>query len=604
MSDMLVISSSAAMAFRKALDVTSHNVANVGTEGYSRQRAEILSNSPSIVGSTMNGGGSRTDMVERVYSEFMQKQLVAINASVKGYEESLSYSKQVEGIIAGNDEGVQQFMQRYFDAMQNLSDNPTSRVNRQLMLDEANNLTGHINNISVVLDDTQYQVNAQIKDLTDQINDQLEIVQNLNSLVANVRAQSKQAPNDLLDKREQAILELSDMVEVKTFEQPDGTVDIHSVRGKVPLLSDNTVTYIQANDSPFPEENRIELYAQIGGQRTMVSDLLIGGGQLGGVLDFRKNMLDRAQNELGVTLNAFVAANNWQHYMGYDESGNAGEHIFKPLAATGLAYKDNANFGGNVLVSFNPIDSADLVAGEGSPYHSGQPLTYNAKEQDLADAYAAIGRMSPDGYEMYFDGRDWKVTNLASQESATFAAGSSVQFEGLRFEATGLNQEGDRFIVKPHQAILKQFDTVMRDGQNIATRGQSPIDFSGDGSLGDEVPAPAGDGDNVNIANMASLLSKKVMFSNDAGQPSETLLGGYSKMASTVGMYVRGQEVQFDAQTNSYANIKDRRDSYSGVSLDEEAANLMRFQQAYQAAAQVMQTSQTIFQTLLGAVRG
>lgn len=279
MSDMLSIASSAATTFRKALDVSSHNVANVNTEGYSRQRAEIYANSPSIVGTSFNGGGSRVETVERMYADYIQKQLVSTNATVKGYEESLSYSKQVEGIIAGNDEGVQDFMQRYFDSMQNLADNPTSRVNRQLMLDEANNLTGHINNISVVLDDTQYQVNDQIKDLTQSINRNLEEIQKINDMVAYAQSQGTQPPNDLLDQREQAILELSSLVEVKTYKQPDGTIDIHTINGKVPLLSDNTVTRLQADQSAYPDENRIEIYAQIGGQRKQVTDLLLGGGQ-------------------------------------------------------------------------------------------------------------------------------------------------------------------------------------------------------------------------------------------------------------------------------------------------------------------------------------
>lgn len=599
MSDMLNIASSAAMTFRKALDVTSHNVANVNTEGYSRQRAEIYANSPSIVGTSFNGGGSRVDVVERMYADYIQKQLVSTNASVKGYEESLSYSKQVEGIIAGNDEGVQAFIQRYFDSMQNLADNPTSRVNRQLMLDEANNLTGHINNISVVLDDTQYQVNDQLKDLTQSINRNLEEIQKINTMVAYARSQGTQPPNDLLDQREQAILELSSLVEVKTYKQPDGTIDIHTINGKVPLLSDNTVTRLQADQSGYPDENRIEIYAQIGGQRKQVTDLMLGGGQLGGVLDFRKNMLDRAQNELGVTLNAFVAANNWQHYQGFDENGDAGASLFTPLESFGLAHKDNSNLGGSVKVTFNPIDATAI------PPYPPQPLTYGDKKQDLEDAYTAISKLSPDGYEMRFDGTNWTVTNLSNKQTATFAAGDSVQFDGLRFEeANVLNQAGDRFIVKPHQDILKGFGVEIRDGQELATRGQSPIDSTGSGNLDDEPVRPAAEGDNVNIANMASLQSKKIMFANNSGQPAETLLGGYSRMASSVGMYVRGQEIQLTAQQNTYNYIMDRRESLSGVSLDEEAANLMRFQQAYQAAAQVMQTAQTTFQTLLGAIRG
>ena len=604
MSDMLIIGSSALTAFRKSLDVTSHNVANVGTEGYSRQRADLYSNAPSVVGTSFLGGGVRVGVVERMYDDFVQKQLVSTTSSVHGYEQALSYGKQVEGIIAGNDQGVQTFMQRYFDSLQTLSDNPTSRVNRQLVLDEANNLTGHINNLSVVLDDTQYQINGQLKDVTNDINRQLQIIQEINKMVSFAETQGRQPPNDLLDKREQALLELSKSVEVRAVKREDGIFDIYSLSGKVPLLTDNKLIRLEASSSPYPSENRIEIYATIGDQRRMISDQLMGGGELGGILDFRKNMLDRAQNELGVTLNAFVASMNWQHHQGYDENGDVGGNLFKPLSVNGFASANNAKQGGDVLVTFNPTDS--LQVRDGLPPYPPENATYGEKKADLAAAYKSISEMSPDGYEMYFDGRDWTVTNLSSRESIKFneVDDGFVQFQGLRFEPTNsLNQAGDRFVVKPHQQILSSFDAVMREGQQIATRGQNPL--PGGNPLTDaSAPGPGGEGDNVNVANMASLQSKKVLFANNSGMPAETILGGYSRMASSIGMYVSGVSIQHEAQKNTLAYIQDRRDMLSGVSLDEEAANLMRFQQAYQAAAQVMQASQTIFQALLGAVRG
>ena len=670
MSDMLIIATSAATTFRKALDVTSHNVANVGTEGYSRQRAEIYSNAPSIVGGAFLGGGSRVDLVERMYADYIQKQLVSTNASVMGFKEALSYSKQVEGIVAGNDEGVQQFIQRYFDSMQNLADNPTSRVNRQLMLDEANNLTGHINNISAVLTDTQYQVNAQLKDTVNQINSQLEIIQRINTQVSIANSQGRQPPNDLYDQREQAILELSNLIEVKTFRQPDGTIDIHSINGKVPLLSDNTLTRLEAAPSPYPDENRIEIYVNNGGQRKQVSDLLIGGGQLGGVLDFRKNMLDRSQNELGVMINAFVASNNWQHYMGYDENGNPGKDLFSPLQTHALHSSDNLGVedGTNIKITFNPNPTGVAV-----PYSLPETQIYGEKVEALSEAYKQIAEMQPRSYQLLYNGSEFQVYDHATSRPVTddngvvytIAPGSEATIDGMHFDLTGVTPTdvfaGDRFIIKPHQEVLKSFAVEIRDGQEIATRGQNPIeeyydpaidinsdgitsytefmtghalptpltvadfnasigaagigerlDKNGDGFLDrtefDMLKAsaakPGGEGDNVNIANMATLQSKKIMFANDSGQPAETLLGGYSRMASSVGMYVHGLQVQFDAQTNTYNHILERRETLSGVSLDEEAANLMRFQQAYQAAAQVMQTAQSIFQTLLGAIRG
>jgi flagellar hook-associated protein 1 FlgK len=178
--------------------------------------------------------------------------------------------------------------------------------------------------------------------------------------------------------------------------------------------------------------------------------------------------------------------------------------------------------------------------------------------------------------------------------------------DGLEFKGDGASYAaGDRFLVRPHQDMMRQFEAVLSDPDGLATRGQSPIDSNNDGSLDDETPAAAAFGDNVNVANLANLQSKKLLFANgNTGQASETLLGGYSKMASNVGMYVRGSDIQLTAQNNVYDQLMNQRESLSGVSLDEEAANLMKFQQAYEAAAQIIATSQSIFQTLLGVVRG
>ncbi|MCF6298875.1 MAG: flagellar hook-associated protein FlgK, partial [Thiomicrorhabdus sp.] len=188
----------------------------------------------------------------------------------------------------------------------------------------------------------------------------------------------------------------------------------------------------------------------------------------------------------------------------------------------------------------------------------------------------------------------------------SLARGATASIEGISFDLSGVvaaPDDGDSFLVKPHQAILDDFSQALTQTEKVATRGQSPIDANNDGSLLDEVPAAAGVGDNVNISNLAGLQSTKLLLADSSDVGSETLLGGYSKMATNVGMYVRSSEVQLTAQTNVLQQVTDQRDSISGVSLDEEAANLVKYQQAYEAAAQIIATSQALFQTILDAVR-
>jgi flagellar hook-associated protein 1 FlgK len=618
MADMLTIGSIATNTFKTALNVTSHNVANVSTEGYTRQRTEISSNSPGVTGTGFLGGGSKVDSVERVYANYIQTQLVSSQSQVERYDTQLQLGSQVEGIVASNDQGIQQFMQSYFDSLQNLAGNPTSNTSRQLVIDEASNLESHISNLTSVMKETQAQVNGQVSGLAVEINNRLETVQAINLQVESANNNGRQPPNDLLDQRNQAILELSQYIDITTFSQDNGRIDIHTGNGKLPLLSDNTLTRLETGLGPYSDENRTEVYMTLGGQRQVVSDS-INGGQLGGVLDFRDNLLDKAQIDLGLTLNGLTSSMNWQHYQGYDINGAAGGDLFAPLEITAINNATNSGTadGSNLLVSFNPnvgVSEPPYNNTAVLPALNAQPATFGNKEDYLKNAFTAVGQFEAREYEITSDGAtpanfsffDYQTgENLTASAVESLAKPGVFQLDGLAFDLNGVAaaSSGDSFLVKPHQEMLSNFATKMTDPEGIATRGQSPVD-TGVAGLADESPAPAAVGDNVNMANMASLESAKLLLANDSGKASETLLGGYSKMATNIGMYVRSSDIQLTAQTNVFQQINDQRESYSGVSLDEEAANLIKFQQAYEAAAQIIATSQSLFQTILSTIRG
>ncbi|WP_319381914.1 flagellar hook-associated protein FlgK [Thiomicrorhabdus sp.] len=617
MADMLTIGSVATNTFKKALDVTSHNVANLETEGYSRQRAEISSNTPNVVGSSFLGGGSTVDSIARIHADYIQSQLNSSQSLVSRYDTQTQLAQQVEGVISSNDEGIQAFMQQFFEAVQTVANNPTSESGRQSMLDEASSLESHIGNLAAVLQETHSQVNDYVADLAGAVNERLESIQAISQQVMRAQASGQTTPNDLLDQRDQAILELSQYIDIQVYEQEDGSIDIHTGNGRLPLLSDNTLSRLEVGSSEYSDENRQEIYMTIGGQRREISDQ-ISGGQLGGVLDFRSNMLDQAENDLGLMLNGLVAATNWQNYQGYDANGDAGGNFFTPLNMSAL---DNASNSGTVSgtqisVSFNPN------AGVSEPPYSGsgvnaQPATYGDKQAYFENALSQIGQLEAKEYELRynaatdaFDFYDYKTQAPivdTSGNPVSVARGSSANVDGLNFDFSSVTTapaDNDRFLVQPNKEILDNFALEMNDTDLIAARGQSSLDSNNDGSLDDEVPAAAGDGDNVNIANLAGLQSRNLLLADNSGRASETLLGGYSLMVTHAGSYVNSSDIQLTAQESVLAQLTEQRDSISGVSLDEEAANLLRFQQAYEAAAQIISTSQSLFQTLLGAVKG
>lgn len=605
---MLTIATLSANTFKKALEVTSHNVANVSTEGYTRQRAVIVSNAPGVAGNSFQGSGSSVQSVERTYSEYYQSQLVVAESLRSRYDQQLNLSKQIEGVVASNDEGIQEFMSRFFSSLQSLSNNPTSATSRQLVLDEASSLESHIDNLTTVIDESKFQLNNQIYDNVEEINIRLESVQNLNERIEYATKTTGQQPNDLMDQRDQAVLELGQYIDIKQYNSANGTMDIYTGNGKIPLISGNTLTRIAAEPSEYRADNRVELYIKIGDEKRQVSDL-VQGGELGGILDYRTNMLDQAQTDLGLTLNGVIGSMNWQHYQGYDLNGEAGKAIFEPLSTRGVESSQNqGTVNGNLMeVTFNP-NPTDAVQ---PPYNPTQLATYADKQSSLDNAYAEVANFKARDYELIYDDAtssygvfDYKTKQAVEDStgsvitiSATDGSGWQKNVEGLFFDLStaagaGSPEDGDSFLLKPHQEILTNFNKILNDTDEIAARGQNP-----DPNV--TAPEAAAAGDNNNMANMAALQSRKVLLAGDFGEPSETLLGGYSKMASNVGMYVRSTDIQLTAQTNVYEQVWNQRESFSGVSLDEEAANLIKYQQAYQATAQIISTVQQMFQTLL-----
>lgn len=600
MANLLTIGSSAASTFQKAIEVTGNNVANVSTDGYNRQRAEIVSNSSGLISTAYTGGGSKVDSVQRIYAGYIQTQLVTANSLKSRYDEQLSLAQQVEGVVSSNDGGIQTYLQNLFDSYQNLANNPTDTSSRQLSIDQSNNVQTMVNNLSGVLQDTQKQVNDQIGSMTTEINSRLDSIYQINKQVSSALNNGGQAPNELMDQRDQAIMDLSKYMDVKTFTQSNGEMVVYTGNGKIPLVSDNTVNHLQADKSQFTDENRTEVYMNISGQKVQVSDQ-IQNGQLGAVLNFRKDMLDTTIKDLGVTLNGLVAGTNWQHYQGYDVNGDAGGNIYQPLSMNADASSKNTGTedGTNIAVSFAPA-----IAGNQPPYTPAtQPATYTAKQTDLATANSAIGDLQAREYVVKVNGSgNYDVYDRSNQTTilSTIPFGSSGQVDGLKFDfstvGAGTVQTGDSFLINPQSQMINNFQATLTDPNKLATRGQSP-------DPADTAPTPAAIGDNTNIANMASLADKKLLFNNASGSPSQSILGGYSIMSTHVGSYVQSTQTQSTAQDNVFKQISNRRESLSGVSLDEEAANLVKFQQAYQASAQIIQASKSLFDTLIAAVR-
>jgi flagellar hook-associated protein 1 FlgK len=441
-----------------------------------------------------------------------------------------------------------------------------------------------------VLAQTEAQINNQLEQVSTDINSRLSQLREVNFSIKTGSISGVQQPNDLFDKRDQLTYELSELVGIRTKINENGTVDVFTANNRIPLLADDKVTLLQVQSDDYPGRDRNELFVTQGGQLKQVTPLLGTGGELGGLLEVRANLLDTTYDRLGQVLNGFVAAQNVQHQQGWDAAGNPGEAIFRPLNVDAFAQKGNSvNASVTVGVALTEFDSTDPA------------LTYGEKQTALAASFATLGELKPAGYQVEFDGTDVRITNLTSQEVQTTPIASvvnnAIDFEGLRFNLSNLSA-GDRFQVSPHRAMLEQFGVNLTSPTQLATRGQSPLALDPV-----DLATPAAQGDNINVANLSAIQGRRLLDNDAAGQATSTLLEGYAQVTTDIGRYINRSESLFESTRTGFDFLLQKRESISGVNLDEEAANLLRFQQAYQAAAQVIQTSQSLFQTLLGAVR-
>jgi flagellar hook-associated protein 1 FlgK len=503
-------------------------------------------------------------------------------------------------------------------------------------------------------------------------------------------------------------------MDTKVFQNNDGTIDVYSTDGKVPLITDNRALSIYTKESPLekydpingaPIKNQqLELWIQMPGtgRETVISNN-VTGGEIGGALAFRRDQLMRAEDELGLSIAGMAIAMNAQHRQGFDLAGARGSDLFslnekkslllaepKAYAApsnTGLgmvtaflsapatapakefAYKitfngtdfdvtdayTNAVIDSGVsfpqiyndveidldLVTSGPamkgdsfivhtasdffstieqtaykdirnsgnITSSDITINldrkglSNNPTGSKAVLNDLSNPSDFAQVQKQLSLLQPRTYSLSFDGTFYSVSDVRTGKIIPLQQGvddplsypgiTTLRFEGLQVDIDQTSRQlkpGDKFEFRFFDDAMAQFSTTQIIPEQIAHRGGdlSTTPISG--------AVPLAIGNNVNAANMASLQDKRLLNGNQ-----NTFKSAYSVMVGNVGTYHQTNQVSMQTQEAVNSQLVQLKDSISGVNLDEEAANMLRFQQAYQAAAQIMQASQRMFDAIINA---
>jgi len=652
---LLAIGKTGLYAAQAALATTGHNIANANVAGFSRQTVVQATSAALDTGVGFLGTGTEIAQIKRYSDNFLNTQVRNAQASTSGLESYYGQIKQIDNLLADTTSGLSPAMQGFFKGVQDMAANRASVPSRQAMLSSAETLATRLQDLDSRLGEIRSGVNGEIEASVTAINTYGTQIAKLNEQISNFASSATRPPNDLLDQRDQVVLELNKFVKATVTPGDNSSLTISIGNGQ-PLVVGNDSFQLAAMASPT-DLTRMEVGYQVGSKVAVLPDGALSGGKLGGLLEFRTETLDAAQSSLGKIAIGMAFEFNAQHQLGLDQNGNKGQPFFNVAPAFVGASINNAKG-----TSTNPAaELSAKVTDPGKLKDSDYEVTFNGTNYKVVrqSDNAEVGTVTPgangvatfevDGVEFNFknnarnkdtflvrptiDGAaNFKV--LANDVSQIAAAAPVLTSMPLTNTGTAKISEGkvgkDFLTGPPTLPVTLAFDetsgnltgfpagmvTVVNskgessqvNAANVKFDNGSTYSFSGvsvtmtgkpgNGDKFTIATNNSGVGDTRNIAALGELQTRNI-FNNGTA----TLTSSYAQMVSQVGNKTR--EVQVNAQAGNalLAQAEGAQADVSGVNLDEEAANLIKYQQAYQASSKVMQIAGTIFDTLLSISR-
>ena len=543
MGDILRIGVTGLQAAQRALSTTGNNITNVNTPGYSRQRVDFSPEQDQNIGGLAIGKGVNIERVSRVVNEFLNTNVQTSATNVGGMASYNTYSSQVDKLLADNVIGLSPSMQDFFDSVNGLADDPSSVPTRQTMLGSAESLTAKFHTLNRQLDQLDNGVNQELRANVSQINSLTAQIADINGKLTQVNGNDA-GSNSLNDQLGQAVNELSRLVGVTTNKQAGGGLNIMTSGGQVLVSGSNN--YELGTQLNPQKPSQLEVTYQVGSNNVAIASSTLTG-EIGGLLKVREEVLDKARNSLGRLAAGLALEFNNLQAGGRDLNGVLGGDLFSlptPLSASGEGAVTGAmNF------SFNP---------------------------------AQVDQLTTSDYRISFDGAVYTATRLSDNTQTNLGAGPALSVDGLNITVTTGAAANDSFIIQPMKDIAREIKVAISDPKEIAAAAD-PF---------------TGVGDNSNALNMADLQLNNILEGGNA-----SFNDAYSQLIGDVGTKSRQAKTGLEAMEAVEQSAIEARESVSGVNLDEEAADMLKFQQAYQAAAKVIAVGNELFGTLLQAVR-
>lgn len=667
--DLLNIGKNGILAHQQSLQTTSKNINNANTPSYVRERTEYVES---------QFGGLERVRVERMIDQFTTRQLRTDTSNVAFYEANLEQAEQLDTLLGDSTTNIASTIESFFNTLQDANNDPGSVTARQLVLAEADAMVTKFDDFSSYLDDQKMIINDRLKLSTDRINSLAKNIGELNERIATSsnRNIDNGDVNALLNKRDEQLLQLSELVEFQTVEAKNGAVTVNLKNGQPLVLENGRFNAVAVKTNPNTE--RLELALQKRNSTGNVSEFFVKtdevGGAVGGYLDYRDEILLPTQQRLGQLAVRIADSLNTQNLKGMDLDNQLGRKLFdlSRTEASGFPNDDNT---GDQTVSVSvlegnsasfPSENIEIgydgtqyyavpVESDGTQADGAEKVFFDATDTDIEELGIRVnlGTGTPQNGDTFLVkpaesaaseiqlivrrpedlalASPVRVINDIDNEGASSIELSQINVADDFYNATGdglldsspaeievINVSGNQYELRLNDADGNQIgsnltttnlDNVIKqvfdaDGLGSASGPDYDINIVGEPAVGDSFRIEYnrnGFDDNSNGQRMTEL-QRQQLVRRDGGEeaePTMTFNESYGRLVSDVGSRVSQNRVLRDSAEAVKGQTEALYESKSGVNLEEEAANLIQYQQAYTASARIISTSQTIFDTLL-----
>jgi flagellar hook-associated protein 1 FlgK len=630
MPDLLGIGLSGLNANMAQLTTTGNNISNASTPGYSRQEVIQQEATPQYTGAGYLGNGVQVEQIKRDYSAFLTSQVQQATSASSQSTTYYNEIQQLDNMLGSTTSGLTPALQSFFSDVQGVANDPSDVPTRQTLLSSAQTMVATFQGLAQQMTQVGQDVNSQITASVTNINSYAQQLAQLNqAIVAAQGGNPNTPPNALLDQRDQVMAELNQEVQATVVPQTDGSENVYIGNG-IPLVVGQQTYALSAINSPTdPTETDVGYGAA--GKQVVLGTNSVAGGNLGGLLQFRDGSLTPAENQLGQIAIGVASNFNAQNKLGQDLNGNIGGNIFNvPAPVVGVS----SNNTGNAIIGAAITNPAALTDSNYSLTYNGATYQLTRLSDNSTTTFAAFpqtvdgvtlaltsGAMAAgDTYLIQPTANGAAALSMATNNTSAIAAATPIL--GSAAVANLGNATISAGTVNgppPVNANLQQPVTITftgpgtydvtgtgtgnpagvayTSGGNITYNGWT-VQITGAPAAGDTFtigPNTNGVADGSNALLLAGLETQ-----NTLNNSSTTYGGVYDQMTSAIGNMTDQMQTTSQAQQSLLTQAQTAQQGISGVNLDEEAANLIRYQESYQACGKMVQVADTCFQALIG----